>query len=190
MACARWQLAQRIAERDGICALDGSRLDVCIQISTTSSPIWTGARLLSRIRDSVSPDLEIAAVTDRVCKLPGGGPGLLFERPSGFDMPVATNLFGSTERMCLALGAPSLDAVAKEIDEMMTPKMPAGMLDAFKMLPMLDRLRDLMPKTVKDAPCQEVVKRDGIARRAADSQDVARGWRPLHHPAARHYQGS
>ena len=29
---------------------------------------------------------------------------------------------------------------------MMTPKMPAGMLDAFKMLPMLDRLRDLMPE--------------------------------------------
>src|SRR5687767_6568017 len=116
--------------------------------------------LLSRIRESVNPDLEIAAVTDRVCKLPGGGPGLLFERPTGFDMPVATNLFGSTERMCLALGTPSLDAVAKEIDEMMTPKMPAGMLDAFKMLPMLDRLRDLMPKTVKDAPCQEVVRKD------------------------------
>ena len=118
-------------------------------------------RLLSRIRESVHPDLEISAVTDRVCKLPGGGPGLLFERPTGFDMPVATNLFGSIERMCLALGTPSLDAVAKDIDEMMTPKMPAGMLDAFKMLPMLDRLRDLMPKTVKDAPCQEVVKRDG-----------------------------
>ena len=117
--------------------------------------------LLSRIRESVDPHLEIAAVTDRVCKLPGGGPGLLFERPTGFDMPVATNLFGSTERMCLALGAPSLDAVAKDIDDMMTPKMPAGMLDAFKMLPMLDRLRDLMPKTVKDAPCQEIVKRDG-----------------------------
>ncbi len=39
-------------------------------------------RLLSRIRESVNPDLEIAAVTDRVCKLPGGGPGLLFERPT------------------------------------------------------------------------------------------------------------
>ncbi len=128
--------------------------------------------LLSRIRESVNPDLEIAAITDRVCKLPGGGPGLLFERPTGFDMPVATNLFGSTERMCLALGTPSLDAVAKEIDEMMTPKMPAGMLDAFKMLPMLDRLRDLMPKTVKDAPCQEVVKRDG----SLDELPILKTW--------------
>jgi 4-hydroxy-3-polyprenylbenzoate decarboxylase len=128
--------------------------------------------LLSRIRESVNPDLEISALTDRVCKLPGGGPGLLFERPTGFDMPVATNLFGSTERMCLALGAPSLDAVAKDIDEMMTPKMPAGMLDAFKMLPMLDRLRDLMPKTVKDAPCQEVVKRDG----SLDELPILKTW--------------
>jgi len=129
-------------------------------------------RLLSRVRESVSPDLEIAAVTDRVCKLPGGGPGLLFERPTGFDMPVATNLFGSTERMCLALGASSLDAVAKEIDDMMTPKMPSGMLDAFKMLPMLDRLRDLMPRTVKDAPCQEVVKRDG----SLDELPILKTW--------------
>jgi 4-hydroxy-3-polyprenylbenzoate decarboxylase len=118
-------------------------------------------RILSRIRENVSPDLEIAALTDRVCKLPGGGPALLFERPTGFDIPVATNVFGSTERMCLALGVSSLDEVAREIDELMTPKMPSGMLDALKMLPMLDRLRDLMPKTVRDAPCHEVVRRDG-----------------------------
>src|ERR1700752_4509185 len=117
--------------------------------------------LLSRVRESVSPDVEIAAVTYRVCKTPGGGPGLLFERPSGFDIPVATNLFGSMERMCLALGVTSLDEVARQIHELMTPKMPAGVLDAIKMLPMLDRLRDLMPKTVKDAACQEIVKRDG-----------------------------
>jgi len=128
--------------------------------------------LLSRIRESVNPDLEIAALTDRVCKLPGGGPGLLFERPTGFDMPVATNLFGSTERMCLALGVGSLDSVAKDIDEMMTPKVPSGMLDAFKMLPMLDRLRDLMPRTVKDAACQEVVKRDG----SLDELPILKTW--------------
>ena len=29
------------------------------------------------------------------------------------------------------------------------------------MLPMVGRLRDLMPKTVKDAACQEIVERDG-----------------------------
>jgi 4-hydroxy-3-polyprenylbenzoate decarboxylase len=117
--------------------------------------------LLARIADPVSPDLEIAAVTDRACKAPGGGPALLFERPTGFDIPVASNVFGSLERMCLALGVATLDDLAAEIDELMTPSAPASLLDALKMLPMVSRLKDLMPRTVKDAPCQEVVERDG-----------------------------
>jgi 4-hydroxy-3-polyprenylbenzoate decarboxylase len=118
-------------------------------------------RLLARVPEPVSPDLEIAAVTDRACKLPGGGPALLFEKPTGFDIAAVTNLYGSNERMCLALGVKTLDDLAKEIDELMTPQMPEGILDALKMLPMVGRLRDLMPKTVKDAACQEVVSRDG-----------------------------
>src|SRR5437899_4179163 len=118
-------------------------------------------KLLARISEPVSPDLEIAAVTDRACKSPGGGPALLFEKPSGFDIPVASNVYGSNERMCLALGVTTLDDLAKEIDELMTPQVPEGIMDALKMLPMVGRLRDLMPKTVKDAACQEIVSRDG-----------------------------
>ena len=118
--------------------------------------------LLTRIPDAVSPDLQIAAVTDRACKMAGGGPALLFERPTGYTIPVATNVFGSVERMCLALGVRRLDDLASEIDELMTPQMPEGIVDALKMLPMVTRLKDLMPRTVKDAPCQEVVRRDGV----------------------------
>jgi 4-hydroxy-3-polyprenylbenzoate decarboxylase len=117
--------------------------------------------LLARVAEPVNPHLEIAAVTDRACKSPGGGPALLFEQPTGFDMPVASNVFGSMERMCLALGVKTLDDLAMEIDELMTPQMPAGIMQALKMLPMVARLRDLMPKTVKDAPCQEIVRHDG-----------------------------
>ncbi|MGH9147885.1 MAG: menaquinone biosynthesis decarboxylase [Vicinamibacterales bacterium] len=117
--------------------------------------------LLTRVQEAVSPDLEIAAVTDLACKSPGGGPALLFARPSGYSIPVATNVFGSLERMCLALGVKSLDDLAREIDELMTPKMPSGLLDAVRMMPLVSRLSDLMPKTVKDGPCQEVVRRDG-----------------------------
>ncbi len=122
-------------------------------------------RLLARITEPVSPDLEIAAVTDRACKIAGGGSALLFERPTGYDIPVASNLYGSNERMCLALGVKTLDDLAKEIDELMTPQMPEGILDALKMLPMVGRLRDLMPRTVKDAPCHEIVDRDGTLDR-------------------------
>src|SRR6478736_8309260 len=115
---------------------------------------------LARIADPVSPDLEIAAVIDRVSKSPGGGPGLLFEKPAGHAMPVAANLFGSDARICLALGVSSLDDLAREIEELTTPPMPKGFIDALKMLPLVNRLTDLMPKTVKDAPCQEIVKPD------------------------------
>jgi 4-hydroxy-3-polyprenylbenzoate decarboxylase len=118
-------------------------------------------KLLARISEPVSPTLEIAAVTDRACKSTGGGPALLFQQPTGFDIPVATNVYGSMERMCLALGVKALDDLAAEIDELMTPQMPEGIMEALKMLPMVGRLRDLMPKSVKDAPCHEIVQRDG-----------------------------
>ncbi|MGB7220736.1 MAG: menaquinone biosynthesis decarboxylase [Vicinamibacterales bacterium] len=118
-------------------------------------------KLLSRVADPVSPKLEIAAVVDRACKSPNGGPALLFDKPTGFEIPVAANLYGSMERMCLALGVKTLDDLAREIDQLMTPQMPEGIMDALKMLPMVNRLRDLMPKTVKDAPCHEVVRKNG-----------------------------
>ena len=147
-------------------------------------------RLLTRVSEPVSPDLEIAAVTDRACKLAGGGPALLFDKPTGFDIPVATNIYGSNERMCLALGVKALDDLANEIDELMTPQMPAGIMDAFKMLPMVGRLRDLMPKTVKDAACQEIVQRDGTL----DALPILKCWPedggPLHHVAAGVHEGS
>jgi 4-hydroxy-3-polyprenylbenzoate decarboxylase len=129
-------------------------------------------QLLARITDPISPDLEIAAVTDRVSKLAGGGPALLFEQPAGFDMPVASNVFGSLERMCLALGVTTLDELAVEINQLMTPQMPEGIMDALKMLPMVGRLRDLMPRTVKDAPCQEIVSRDG----SLDALPILKCW--------------
>jgi 4-hydroxy-3-polyprenylbenzoate decarboxylase len=64
---------------------------------------------LSRIAVSVDPVLEIAAITDRVCKRPQGGSALLFEHPAGSRFQVATNLFGSAERVCRALGVAELD---------------------------------------------------------------------------------
>ncbi|PYR01430.1 MAG: menaquinone biosynthesis decarboxylase [Acidobacteria bacterium] len=118
-------------------------------------------RLLARVTEPVNPHLEISAVTDRACKAARGGPALLFEQPTGYEMPVVTNLYGSTERMGLALNVNTLDDLAKTIDELMTPQMPEGVMDALKMLPLVGRLRDLVPKTVKDAPCHEIVQRDG-----------------------------
>jgi 4-hydroxy-3-polyprenylbenzoate decarboxylase len=55
----------------------------------------------------------------------------------------------------------TLDDLATEIDALATPKIPTGMLDALKLLATVNRLRDLLPKTVNDGPCQEVVQKNG-----------------------------
>ncbi len=58
---------------------------------------------LIRIKEYVNPKLEIAEITDRISKTPGGGKALLFEN-TGYDFPVLMNAYGSEKRMCLALG--------------------------------------------------------------------------------------
>ena len=45
---------------------------------------------LKRIKKAVDPDLELAAISDRVLGM--GGPALLFENVVGSTVPVAVNL--------------------------------------------------------------------------------------------------
>src|SRR4026208_197455 len=70
---------------------------------------------LVRIKEYVDPKLEIAEITDRISKTPGGGKALLFEN-TGYDFPVLMNAYGSEKRMCLALGVNHLDDVAHDIE--------------------------------------------------------------------------
>ena len=70
---------------------------------------------LVRIAAPVSPVEEIAEITDRVSKMPGGGKALLFEN-TGTDFPVLTNMFGSARRMALALGVGSLGELSERVD--------------------------------------------------------------------------
>ena len=140
---------------------------------------------LKRIREEVSPELEITEITDRVSKIgsashsfqaePGkngasktyapGGPALLFENVKGHPgHKVFINQFGSERRMALALGVNRLDEIAERIQGLMNVKAPEGMLDKLKMLPQLGALTAAFPKTVsaKDAPCKEVIRKDDL----------------------------
>ncbi len=127
---------------------------------------------LKRIREEVSPELEITEITDRVSKIGAhasatkdkyapGGPALLFENVKGHPgHKVLINQFGSEKRMALALGVDRLDEIADRITGLMNVKAPEGLFDKLKMLPQLGALTNAFPKTVsaKDAPCKEVIR--------------------------------
>jgi 4-hydroxy-3-polyprenylbenzoate decarboxylase len=113
---------------------------------------------LVRIKEPVSPNLEITEITDRVSKK--FGPALLFENVPGYDMPVLMNAFGSMKRMCLALEVGSFEEISDEILSFLEAEAPDTLIKKLKMLPKLARLANIFPKTVNRAPCQEVVLRD------------------------------
>ncbi len=112
---------------------------------------------LKRISTPLDPYLEITEVADRVMKSPSGGKALLIENPTGFNVPVAINCFGSHKRMSMALGVSDYESIADEIRDLIKPEVPVGLAAKLKMLPKLARLATIPPKTVSDAPCQEVV---------------------------------
>jgi 4-hydroxy-3-polyprenylbenzoate decarboxylase len=113
---------------------------------------------LKKIQVPVSSELEAAEIADRAVKT--GGPALLFEKVRGSSVPLAMNLFGTMERMCLALGVASLDEIGERMVEVIEPEIPTNLIEKIKMLPKLARLADFIPKTVSSAPCQEVVETD------------------------------
>jgi 4-hydroxy-3-polyprenylbenzoate decarboxylase len=127
---------------------------------------------LKRIREAVSPNLEMAEIADRTAKLgkgtsKAGGPALLFENVTGYPgARVLMNQFGSERRMKLALdlnpSTDSLDAIAERIRTLIHPETPTSLLDKLKLLPKLAEVGSFFPKVIsaKDAACKEVIHRN------------------------------
>ncbi len=118
---------------------------------------------LRRIGEEVDPYLEVTALADPVMK--ANGPALLFDKVKGAACPLAINLFGSRERMALALGVEDLEQIAARLRGLLELELPSGGLVAKLMaaLPKLKELKSFAPKQVKGAPCQEVVLTGGDA---------------------------
>ena len=112
---------------------------------------------LKRIGTKVSAELEITEIADRVVKRQG--PALLFENVDGSSMPVAINLFGSVARVMRALEIASWDEWTERVNFFLEPKMPTSLLDKVRTLPKLAEVAGIFPKTVKDGPVHEVVRR-------------------------------
>src|SRR2546421_5258412 len=141
---------------------------------------------LKRIREPLSPYLEITEIADRVMK--HGGPALLFENPSGkahrlgtpdpssavmghpsihpgaspgtttYNMPVAINTMGTRKRMSMALSCEDFEEHACRIRELLKPELPKGAVEALRKLPHLfGELKPMIPKTVSSGTSQEIV---------------------------------
>lgn len=113
---------------------------------------------LKRIHAEVDPELEITEITDRTVK--SGGPALLFENVKGYAMPVLTNMFGTLDRMKLALSTTDLNLLGEEIGRLLQPELPQSLMEKLKMLPKLAQLSSFIPKAVRTGPCKEVVEKD------------------------------
>jgi 4-hydroxy-3-polyprenylbenzoate decarboxylase len=117
---------------------------------------------LRRVSHPVSPVLEMTEIHRRV--IAEGGPALLFENPrredgSTHDIPVLVNLFGTVERVAAAIGKTpeQLREVGETLAFLRQPEPPGGIKEAIGMLPLARQVLAMKPKTVRAAPCQQII---------------------------------
>ena len=118
---------------------------------------------LKRIKTPVSPYLEMTEISDRVLR--AGGAALLFENPikpdgTPYGYPVLTNLFGTTERVAMGMGATDiaqLREIGKTLAYLKEPEPPKGVKDALSKLPLLKDIWSMAPHMIKNAPCQQII---------------------------------
>ena len=114
--------------------------------------------LLKRISQEIDPNLEMTEISDRTLR--AGGPALLFENPKGYTTPVLTNLFGTTERVALAMGKEKVSEL-REVGEWLAylkePEPPKGLKAMWEKLPIFKQVLNMPTKKVSSPACQEVV---------------------------------
>ena len=100
----------------------------------------------------------MTAVSDFVLR--AGGPALLFEQPTGYKVSALTNLFGTTRRVALGMGATDVSElrdVGRLLASLKEPEPPKGLKDTGRLLQMGKALWDMKPARVRSAPVQDVV---------------------------------
>jgi 4-hydroxy-3-polyprenylbenzoate decarboxylase len=113
---------------------------------------------LRRITAPVDPDLELAAIADRVLGL--GGPALLFENVIGSSMPVAVNLLGTVERVVWSMGMErpeELEGLGERLALLQQPRPPKGLGELKTFAGVLWDLVKARPDRDLTPPCHQVV---------------------------------
>ncbi len=114
---------------------------------------------LKRITIPVDPYLEMTEICDRTLKQ--AGPALLFENPTGYNIPVLGNLFGTPRRVAMGMGAESvteLRGIGELLATLKEPEPPKGMKDAWEKFPLYKQVLNMAPKLVSSPPCQELIR--------------------------------
>ncbi len=114
---------------------------------------------LKRVTIPVDPCLEMTEICDRTLKQ--GGPALLFENPTGYNIPVLANLFGTPRRVAMGMGAESvteLRGIGELLATLKEPEPPKGMKDAWEKFPVFKQVLNMAPKLVASPPCQELIR--------------------------------
>jgi 4-hydroxy-3-polyprenylbenzoate decarboxylase len=114
--------------------------------------------LLKRIKQEIDPNLEMTEISDRTLR--AGGPALLFENPKGFTTPVLTNLFGTTQRVAMAMGRNDVSEL-KEVGQWMAylkePEPPKGIKALWEKLPIFKQVLNMPTKKVSNPACQQII---------------------------------
>ncbi len=113
---------------------------------------------LLRITAPVNPDIELAAISDRVLKY--GGPALLFENVIGTRMPVAINLLGTMERVVWSMGlksADELEDLGARLALLQQPRPPKGVKQTREFANLLFDLLKAKPDIDLIPPCHQKI---------------------------------
>ncbi len=105
---------------------------------------------LVRIKKSIDPNLEMAAVHNRV--FAAGGPAILFEQVKGSRFPAVSNLFGTHER-ALSILAPDLERVTRLVGLKFNPLQ--GLFSPSSSIKALNALVHALPWQRKNGPVLE-----------------------------------
>ncbi len=116
---------------------------------------------LKRITTEVDPILEITEIASRVIK--ERGPALIFENVKGAAYPLAINLFGTEERVELALGRKPRE-VGEELVELFHKVNPPSLKSFFSVLPKAYELLSMRTKNVKYGFSQQVEERPDLRK--------------------------
>lgn len=111
---------------------------------------------LKRIQLEIDPRLEMTEISDRVLRQ--NGPALVFENPRGHNLPVLTNLFGTVDRIAMAMGQDDIEGVrelGKALAFLKEPEPPKSLKDTWQKLPLLKQVLNMNPKELKKGICQQ-----------------------------------